>query len=104
MKNLSIKSANIIAEVFDARDRREDFAVVVKGTLAERLYIIAPYYERYRDAYRKRISGRVWLLLSFAWMGLRSPIFWGVCIIADFEAKKSRFVYENKALRAEFFF
>jgi hypothetical protein len=104
MKKLLFESDNIIEDVIDARNRREDFFVTVEGNLALKLSRFAPYYERYRDAYRKNTPGKTWKMLSFAWRGLQTPLFWGICILADFEARRTKFVYVNGILRAEFYF
>lgn len=66
MKELSLQSEALITEVLNARNRHEDFVLIVKGRQATRLAHHVPYYERYRDAYRKRQRGRRWELLSFA--------------------------------------
>jgi tetratricopeptide (TPR) repeat protein len=104
MKELLLKSDNLITEAINIRNRREDFAVVVDGNQALKLYKVVPYYERYRDTCRKREPGRIWQALSFGWRGLRRPIFWCVCTLADAEAKQSKFVYAEERLRAEFYF
>jgi hypothetical protein len=104
MKELLLVSANIIDDVINSRNRREDFAVVVEGQRALKLFKLFPCYQRYCDAYRQRKRGRIQCLLPFAWIALRSPTFWGACILADFEAKQHNFIYADGVLRAEFYF
>jgi hypothetical protein len=104
MKELLLRSNSLINDVFSMRAHSENFAVIVENKQALRLYKIVPYYRRYRDAYRKNEPGKMWRLLSFSWRGMLDPKFWGACIIADFEADDSKFIYANDILRAEFLF
>jgi hypothetical protein len=104
MKELLLESASIIEDVFSFRDRREDFAIVVAGKRAFKLFEDFPCYERYHNAYRQRKRGRIRHMIPFAWVGLKSPTFWGACILADFEARQHNFIYVDGVLRVEFYF
>lgn len=104
MRELNLRSTSIFSDLLAARDSRQDFVLVVEGKKAEKLFRVVPYYERYRMAYLRSSRRGLKVLLPFAFRALRSPFFWGLCIMADFEASDSRFQLSGQTLRVEFSF
>lgn len=104
MCELDFRSKSVFRDLIAARDRRQDFVLVVKGRKAEKLFRVVPCYERYRMDWLRSSRWRLGHLLLFAFSALRAPLFWGLCIMADFEAAESNFVLTGQTLRVEFLF
>lgn len=104
MKELLLESSTIIEDIFSLRDRHENFALIVKGKRALKFFNDYPCYERYQDECCLRRRGRNKYFLSWAWVIMQSPTFWGACILADMEAKDHNFMYFDGVLRVEFYF
>lgn len=104
MRELNYKSKSIFSELLAARDSKQDFALIIEGGKAKRLFRVVPYYEKYREVYLRSSHRKLNVLLSFALRALLSPFFWGLCIMVDFEASESRFQFSDQTLRIEFYF
>ena len=105
MKELLLKSDSIHTDVVSARDQREDFAIVVEGKQALKLFRVVPSYECFRDSLRERVPGWRWRAWSFFFRALLTNMsFWAFCTQADFDARRTEFIYENGILKAKFYF
>lgn len=100
---LTYGSKDILQRVLAARDRREDFCIRVEGPVAKKLEGVVAFYERYKVS-MKNGSKQKASIFSFGLRAMRAPLFWGLCVLTDFNARESRFSYSGNVLRAEFDF
>ena len=119
MKELLFPSSNLddlVCDVMYFQKRRENFAIIVEGEQAHRIYYKEiPSRRRFNEAYDKNRSAKRWrawpIRIWFAvWYGLpyaltsRTSIFWLSFGIAVRDTVRHEFIYENNILRVEFYY
>jgi hypothetical protein len=105
MKELAFGTQGFFDAIVDARERRIETRIVVRGRRASRLFSLVLLFENYRKQASSGSPGRRRALIKFGLRALvRSPSFWSVCVYLGFEAKKVAFHYADDVLNAEFSF
>jgi hypothetical protein len=106
MNRLELKydSKSIFSDVLAARDRRENFCLVVNGSTAKKLHRIIPFYRRYRESLSS-LENKRGALFAFGIRALRNPLFWGLCVLCESHARGLEFVFSGSdELRVNFNF
>lgn len=99
--SVDLESPDAYQKALEASERNESFDLVVSGRRAERLWKVIPCYERFNASFPGS-PGRIKSILDFGLRGIRSPLFWAICIICSPKNGDLNFIFDNGVLRARF--